>query len=118
MTRPVPPADFYRPHQYCSEDSVGYLLRRLMISLRDEMDDRLEPHGLTNAQWEPLFKLRKSKVNTVAELAREMRIDPGATTRLLDRMEAKGLCKRIRSCEDRRVVNLGASARRARRAGP
>ncbi|MET0335723.1 MAG: MarR family transcriptional regulator, partial [Rhizobacter sp.] len=35
-----------------------------------------------------------------------MQTDPGATTRMLDRLEAKGLCKRVRSTEDRRVVNL------------
>ena len=27
-------------------------------------------------------------------------------TRLLDRLEKKGLCKRVRSTEDRRVVNI------------
>jgi DNA-binding MarR family transcriptional regulator len=27
-------------------------------------------------------------------------------TRLLDRLEAKGLCRRVRSLEDRRVVNI------------
>ena len=106
MSRPPPPADFYRPNEYGSDESVGYLLRRLMNSVKQEIDKRLEPHGLTNAQWEPLFKLKKTHASTVAELAREMQTDPGATTRLLDRLEAKGLCKRIRSTEDRRVVNL------------
>jgi DNA-binding MarR family transcriptional regulator len=43
---------------------------------------------------------------TVAELARECQLDTGAMTRLLDRLEAKGLCRRIRSLSDRRVVNL------------
>jgi DNA-binding MarR family transcriptional regulator len=43
---------------------------------------------------------------TVAELARECSLDAGAMTRLLDRLEAKGLCKRLRSETDRRVVNL------------
>ena len=106
MSRPPPPADFYRPNEYGADESVGYLLRRLMNSVKQEIDKRLEPHGLTNAQWEPLFKLKKTHASTVAELAREMQTDPGATTRLLDRLEAKGLCKRIRSTEDRRVVNL------------
>jgi DNA-binding MarR family transcriptional regulator len=41
---------------------------------------------------------------TVAELARELQMDAGAMTRLLDRLEKKGLCKRVRSTEDRRVV--------------
>lgn len=106
MSRPAPPADFYRPNEYSADESVGYLLRRILNSIRQEADRRLEPHGLTNAQWEPLYKLKKCKTSTVAELAREMQTDPGATTRLLDRLEAKGLCKRVRSTEDRRVVNL------------
>jgi DNA-binding MarR family transcriptional regulator len=100
------PAEFYRPLQYTADESVGYLVRRLLHSLKAETDRRLEPHGLTNAQWEPLFKLKKCQASTVAELAREMQIDPGATTRMLDRLEAKGLCKRMRSTEDRRVVNI------------
>ena len=100
------PAEFYRLNQYTADESVGYLVRRVLHSLKGETDRRLEPHGLTNAQWEPLFKLKKCQASTVAELAREMHTDPGATTRMLDRLEAKGLCKRVRSTEDRRVVNL------------
>jgi len=42
----------------------------------------------------------------VAELARACELDAGAMTRLLDRLEAKGLCRRVRSLEDRRVVNI------------
>lgn len=106
MSRPPVPAEFYRPNEYTAEESVGYLLRRLLNSMKGETDQRLEPCGLTNAQWEPLYKLKMSHASTVAELARVMQTDPGATTRMLDRLEAKGLCKRVRSSEDRRVVNL------------
>jgi DNA-binding MarR family transcriptional regulator len=42
----------------------------------------------------------------VAELARECHLDAGAMTRMLDRLEAKGLCTRSRSETDRRVVNI------------
>ena len=42
----------------------------------------------------------------VAELARTCEMDAGAMTRLLDRLEAKGLLRRTRSPDDRRVVNL------------
>ena len=42
----------------------------------------------------------------MAELARECTLDAGAMTRTLDRLEAKGLCKRVRSETDRRVVNI------------
>jgi DNA-binding MarR family transcriptional regulator len=71
-----------------------------------ELERQFEPSGLTNAQWKPLFKLFAGEVSTVAELARACTLDAGGMTRLLDRLEAKGLCQRERSSEDRRVVNL------------
>jgi DNA-binding MarR family transcriptional regulator len=70
------------------------------------VDVALEPSGLTHAQWIPLFKLYMGQASTVAELARESELDAGAMTRLLDRLEAKGLVSRVRSSSDRRVVNL------------
>jgi len=106
MTHTRAPANFYRPGEYCAEDSVGFLMKRVLASIVQQADGRLEAHDLTHAQWAPLFKLRQAKSMAVAELAREMQMDAGAMTRLLDRMEKKGLCKRVRSIEDRRVVNL------------
>jgi DNA-binding MarR family transcriptional regulator len=100
------PADFYAAERYCSDESMGYLMRRIMQSLINEVDRRLESEGLTHAQWTPLFVLFKGRASTLAELARELHIDPGALTRTLDRLEAKGLCKRVRSQEDRRVSYL------------
>jgi len=106
MARPPVPANFYVPGSYCAEDSVAYLMKRVLSSFIQQAELRLEPHDLTHAQWQPLFKLRNAKTRTlaVAELARELQMDAGAMTRLLDRLEKKGLCKRVRSTEDRRVV--------------
>jgi DNA-binding MarR family transcriptional regulator len=113
-TLPLPraskPASFYSADGYCANDSVGFLMRRVLLALTQDTDKRLEPHGLTHAQWGPLFLMRKSGSATVAELARELQMDPGAMTRLLDRLEAKGLCQRVRSTDDRRVVNLALTA--------
>ena len=106
VPRPTPPADFYRPASYCAEESVGYLMKRIMLSIVSQADKRLEPHGLTSAQWGPLLRLHKAGPSTVAELARWLQVDAGAMTRLLDRLEKKGLCKRVRSTEDRRVVQV------------
>lgn len=110
MSNERTPADFYSASHYTADDSVGYLMRRVMLGLMQETSRRLEPVGLTNAQWAPLFKLHMGKASTVAELARELETDPGATTRLLDRLEAKGLCRRVRSEVDRRVVNVELTA--------
>lgn len=98
--------DFYRPDSYRPEESAGYLMRQVLTLMTTEVDAQLEPSGLTNAQWQPLLKLYWGRAATVAELARECRLDTGAMTRTLDRLEAKGLVRRERSETDRRVVNL------------
>ena len=108
--RPAVQADFYLPESYCPEESVGYLMRRILNTVATEIEREMAPNGLTNAQWIPLFKLFMGSASTVAELARECQLDAGAMTRLLDRLEAKGLLKRVRSSEDRRVVNLELTA--------
>ena len=100
------PADFYRAKGYLANESVGYMMRGVMSSCVQMVDIKLAPHGLTNAQWGPLFMLRNGKRSTVAEMARQCIVDPGAMTRMLDRLEAKGLCRRARCTEDRRVVNV------------
>jgi DNA-binding MarR family transcriptional regulator len=106
MTRPPAPTQFYQPANYCAEESVGYLMKRVMLSIVQQADRRLDAHGLTSAQWAPLLKLQTSGSCTVAELARWSHIDAGAMTRLLDRLEKKNLCRRVRSTDDRRVVQV------------
>lgn len=104
MTQPIEPARFYSARTFTAEESVGFLLKRVMLSLTHQIDHRLAPLDLTTAQWSPLMRLKKDGPSTVAELARCQAMDAGAMTRLLDRLEKKGLCKRTRSVEDRRVV--------------
>jgi DNA-binding MarR family transcriptional regulator len=99
-------ANFYKAESYRVEESVGAVMKGVMASIANQVDRRLVDHDLTHAQWVPLFKLAHGECGTVAELARTLQSDPGAMTRALDRLEAKGLVARVRSCEDRRVVNL------------
>ncbi|MBS0313820.1 MAG: MarR family transcriptional regulator [Burkholderiales bacterium] len=89
-----------------AQQSVGYLMKRVVLSIAGQVDRRLGPHGLTSAQWGPLMHLRRAGGATVVELARWQNLDAGAMTRLLDRLERKGLCRRRRSESDRRVVNV------------
>ena len=101
------PADFYRPETYQTEESIGYLMRRIVTAVSQSIESRIcEPGSPTYPQWVPLYKLHVGAATTVAELARACELDTGAMTRLLDRLEAKGLCRRVRSLEDRRVVNI------------
>jgi DNA-binding MarR family transcriptional regulator len=105
-TRTPTPTVFYRPENYQPDESAVYLMRRILTLVAAEVDEALEPRDLTSAQWVPLLKLHLGEASSVAELARECQLDTGAMTRLLDRLEAKGLVARVRSLEDRRVVNL------------
>ncbi|MBC7608818.1 MAG: winged helix-turn-helix transcriptional regulator [Polaromonas sp.] len=100
------PSDFYHADGYKPDDSVGYLMRRIISLVGQGIEREMEPSGLTNAQWMPLLKLYMGLASTVAELARECDLDAGSMTRLLDRLEAKQLCRRVRSSDDRRVVNI------------
>jgi DNA-binding MarR family transcriptional regulator len=106
MARDPCPVNFYSAAGYSADESVGYLMKRVLMAIAQAADKRLEPQGITHAQWGPLFMLRQARASTVAELARELQTDPGAMTRLLDRLETKGLCRRLRSTDDRRVVRI------------
>ncbi|MDZ5457907.1 MarR family winged helix-turn-helix transcriptional regulator [Azohydromonas lata] len=112
------PVTFYSGG-YCAQDSVGYLMRRVMQSIAQLADERLVPHGLTHGQWMPLFLLLKNKDApvTVATLARDLNVDPGAATRMLDRLEKKAFISRCRSTEDRRVVHVSLTEEGRRVAG-
>lgn len=106
MSEIQPQHQFYEADSYRPEDSTTYMMRQILTMVAHEVERQLAHTDLTNTQWIPLFKLYMGQASTVAELARHCDMDAGAMTRKLDRMEAKGLCKRIRSETDRRVVNL------------
>lgn len=103
---PPKPCPLYDGNRYEPGESIGHQLFGVMNLIRREVESRMAEHGLTDAQWKPLFMLKVGRASTAIELAREMDIDTGAITRMVDRLEAKGLIERARSDEDRRVVNL------------
>ncbi|HTP72348.1 MAG TPA: MarR family transcriptional regulator [Burkholderiaceae bacterium] len=103
---PKPPCSLYDGRNYEMADSVGHQLFNVMQLMRREVDRRMLEYGLTDAQWKPLWMLKLGRATNAIELAREMAIDAGAVTRMLDRLEAKGLLERVRSAADRRIVHL------------
>ena len=102
----LPPVDFYTPESLRPDNSLGRLMKRVMQSLLLQVDRRLAVHDLTHAQWLPLYRIARGECDTMAALARDQALDPGAMTRAIDRLEAKSLLRRVRSLQDRRVVKL------------
>ena len=107
---PARTAPFYDCARYVVSESIGHQLVNVMNLMRREVELRMAEHGLTDAQWKPLWMLQTGRATTAIELAREMGVDAGAITRMLDRLEAKGLLQRARSEVDRRVVQLALTA--------
>ncbi|ASJ74712.1 MarR family winged helix-turn-helix transcriptional regulator [Granulosicoccus antarcticus] len=103
-------APFYTPENFVPDEAIAYLMRRIINSIQSQIEQSMEPYDLTAMQWLPLFILDNGTASTSAELARRMQVDTGAVTRMVDRMEHKGLIRRVRSVEDRRVVNLEVTA--------
>ena len=96
----------YDGANYEVAESVGHHLVSLVQMMRREVELRMARHDLTDAQWKPLWLLKSGRATTAIELAREACVDAGAVTRMIDRLEDKGLIERARSETDRRVVHL------------
>lgn len=91
---------------WCIEESVGYLLKRSQIKLAKSIDIDLAVHDITHAQGSIVLMLYSGHYSTAAELARELYIDSASITRMLDRLEKRGLIMRMPRGDDRRVINL------------
>ena len=92
---------------YDQEEDLNLLLRRILALASFFVNSRLRNiGGPTEAQWRPLHCLYTRGSLRVIELARFCEIDPAGMTRLIDRLEHKGLCRRLRSPLDRRVVEV------------
>lgn len=102
---PVRPG-YYRGETYRVEESVGFLMKQAIDLVSRAIDARMAEHSLTDAQWRPLFLLAQHPSSTVSQLARLVGCDAGATTRMIDRLEDKGMVRRARCPEDRRVQKL------------
>jgi DNA-binding MarR family transcriptional regulator len=86
--------------------SVGHLLH-LTNALKDRLlDKHLEPYDITSAQFKVLLLLARDNKDTPVEICRCLSLDSGAMTRMIDRLESKGLIARVRSTTDRRQVRL------------
>ena len=86
--------------------SVGQLMSAARASLLNSLDAELERFGLNSTHFLVLKHLGEGAARSAADLCRINRYDTGAMTRILDRLEEKGLVRRERGREDRRVVFL------------
>ncbi|MGA2549294.1 MAG: MarR family transcriptional regulator [Burkholderiaceae bacterium] len=96
----------YHVETYRLDDSVGYLIKRVRMIFTAAVDREMAAYDVSYDQWGILITMSKGRGATAAELSREMSCDTGSMTRMIDRLEAKGMVKRTRSEDDRRIVRL------------
>lgn len=95
-----------RAHPPEEAPGVRTLITRARSALLSSFDTELEPFGVTGAQFEVLKNLSRSHNETAASLCRALHHDTGSMTRMLDRLQEKGLVSRERASSDRRLVFL------------
>jgi DNA-binding MarR family transcriptional regulator len=105
--------DIYDSASYQPRKAIGALLTRVKVEMLAALDGelaadkRLAPLELSAAQFAVVASLAAgSEPKSAADLCKGISYDAGAMTRMLDRLESKGLLRRRRSADDRRLVHL------------
>jgi len=100
----------YDPATYAVHHSIGYLLRRSALLLREQLEASFESAGITFVQWATLILVRDNPGTTPGEVCRDLRHDSGAFTRVVDHLEERDLLRRTPNGSDRRSVQLQLTA--------
>lgn len=95
------------------EEQVSSLVAHVGRELRTALDRKLMGHGLTSQQAALLLLSRLLREPNPAKIAARLGTDSAGMTRLIDRLEKKGLIFRKTSPEDRRsiVIVLGPKSK-------
>jgi len=91
-------------------DHVAYLIGDVSRIFRTVYDRRVEPLGLTRAQWRVLSRINRMEGATQTELAAVLEIEKPTLGRLLDRLEEKSWIERRPDARDGRTKRVYLTA--------
>jgi DNA-binding MarR family transcriptional regulator len=100
----------YDLKSYDPKRSIGGLLGRVKMEMSAAVDAELAPLDITSAQYVILMSIAMGEGGSASGLCKGMSYDPGAMTRMLDRLERRGLVRRVAHPSDRRAFNLELTA--------
>ena len=95
---------------YDPKHSIGGLLGRVKLAMIAALDAELAPLDITAAQFVILKSIALEEADSASGLCKGISYDPGAMTRMLDRLERRGLVRRVAHPNDRRASNLELTA--------
>ena len=97
--------DVYDAETFEPGRCVGPLINRVRLALLEALDRAFSPLNVTAAQYAILATLA-SGADSASQICRGISYDAGAMTRMIDRLEQRGLLQRVRVGDDRRTVKL------------
>lgn len=97
---------FYTQQTVIQGSTLGQLLHFSNTCKDKILDHCAAPYDLTSAQFKILLHITFRNITNPMGLSQTLRIDNGAITRLLDRLELKGFLIRVKSQQDRRQTNI------------
>jgi DNA-binding MarR family transcriptional regulator len=102
--------EIYDVKSYDPKRSIGGLLGRVKIEMGAALDAELARLDITAAQYVILMSIALEEADSASGLCKGISYDPGAMTRMLDRLERRGLVRRVAHPNDRRASNLELTA--------
>lgn len=103
---------------YSFSDSLSFLITTAELYLKAELGRQLKPYRLTQEQWAVLNLLWETNGITQKTLATRSLKDQPNMTRILRRLEQKGLIVRTGNSEDRRsyIISITTKGQQIREA--
>jgi len=104
--------EIYDANTYEPRKSVGHLMNRVRTAMFAALDAELGADTdlarfeVSAAQFVVIASLAMGEADSASQLCKGISYDAGAMTRMIDRLESKGLIRRRRDADDRRLVNI------------
>lgn len=98
------------PEPVAMTHNVARLISRVKLEVMEALDREFAEYDISAAQAIVLTFLANGEADSAAGLCKGISYDPGAMTRMVDRLEQKGLVRRRPNPDDRRTMNLELTA--------
>ena len=93
-----------------SKHGIIRVVNRVRVEMIDALDRELAKFDISAPQLIVLAYVANKEADSAAALCKSISYDPGAMTRMIDRLQEKGLIRRTPNPEDRRATNLELTA--------
>lgn len=87
-------------------ETMGALIRETFRAMVARVEHQFDDSDLALSQWLALKLIGAGDIACIGDVNRELGLESGAATRLVDQLENRHLLQRRRSMTDRRVVGI------------